>query len=250
MASSEVKDPIEELSKQQIGLTTPSIKANQIRAAKATIEKRRQFNRGGTANAQTKYDNLLGEYKILVDLAKVGEPLPEKQNPGFPNPANDKDRKAERAAIIEKNKQRILIESARKALPAAKSKLDAARNRLKMVDGKVNANNTDAEPEGVQVNNSSASEKASSPAVIKAVAQEAYKAVNGPDPASKNAHKVSELLEDPTVVNAVKNLINKLKPPVAPPESAPENGANDPKVGGARKTRARRGRRLRSTRRR
>jgi hypothetical protein len=144
LKTAEITDPIEELARQSIWPTTSSVKAAQIRAAKATIEKRRQFERGGAATAQGKYDNLLAEYNELKKLAKEDEVLPKKEPPGYYNPTNSKDRKAERARIIEYNNYIKLIESARKALPAAKAKLDRARDTLKVTNGKVSNTNTPA----------------------------------------------------------------------------------------------------------
>jgi len=139
-----ITDPIEELARQRIWPTTSSVKAAQIRAAKATIEKRRQFGRGGAETAQEKYDNLLAEYNELKELAKEDQVLAKKQPPGYYNPTNSKARKAERARIIEHNNDIKLIEAARKALPAAKAKLDRARDTLKLTNGKVSNANTPA----------------------------------------------------------------------------------------------------------
>lgn len=135
-------DPIQAEASRKIWPTTSAVNAAKIRKARSILEKRKQFERGGTETAQVKYDGALAEYKEYLDLAKVGQALPQKQNPGRYNPLNSKDRKAERARIIEINNDIILTEAARKALPAAKEKLDRARRTLEFTNGKVSkANN-------------------------------------------------------------------------------------------------------------
>jgi len=244
LKTAEVTDPIEELAKQRIWPTTSAVKAAQIRAAKATIEKRRQFERGGAATAQDKYDNLLAEYNELKKLAKEGETLPKKENPGTYNPLNSKDRKAERARIIEWNNDIIVVEAARKALPAAKAKLDRARITLKVTNGKVSSSNTPSAPvSGFYPPPSVQTETPQTPTVAAVV-----KAANALVNTGSNSTKVAALLKSPAVIEAAQNLVNRLQPPRNTKYTNNQGKGYGTMVGGRMTRKARKQRKSRSTR--
>jgi hypothetical protein len=252
LKTAEVTDPIEELARQRIWPTTSAVKAAKIRAAKATIEKRRQFERGGAATAQEKYDNLLAEYNELKELAKEDQVLRKKENPGTYNPLNSKDRKAERARIIEWNNDIIVVEAARKALPAAKAKLDRARITLKVTNGKVSSSNTptpapllSAPVSGFYPPPSVQTETPQTPTVAAVV-----KAANAVVNTGSNQKKVAALLKSPEVIEAAQKLVNSLQPPRNTKYTNNQGRGYGTMVGGRITRKARKQRKSRSTKRR